>query len=371
MGAFDFYLAPMLDVTTPHFRRFFRLIDLRTTLFTEMVVADTIIRMSDEDLLEKIGMYEGNTVVQVGGSNPETIAAAIETVMKKIGFKSFNLNCGCPSTRVKKGRFGAILMLDPILVSEIINVTEKKCGVVMSLKIRLGVDEHDSYDFVHNFIETIVKNTNCDTFFVHARKCWLNGMSPAANRNRPPLNYEYVYRVKGDFPDKKFILNGGIVSLEQLDERRNLDGFMIGRGAVNNMNIFNEMTSFLSRKELGHVFGDDNRKENNSPHFLCSYENSFSKYQELPQDREMVDNFDKRINLNLKEILREYINAYDSDAIVRYTHVFPLMSFLHGKKYGKRHRKYLTSIVSQKNTFGTFYNNITEYFGDFCAIYLK
>lgn len=321
MGEFKFYLAPMLDVTTPHFRRFLRTINKEVILFTEMIVAETVLHTSDEKLKEIIGFFDDKTIVQIGGSNPLNIAAAITKVHTIFGYKDFNLNCGCPSSKVKKGNFGASLMLMPQVVIDIINEVYEKTGFIMSLKIRIGVDENDSYIFFKNFIEEIVSRTMCKTFFVHARKCWLSGLSPLQNRTIPCLNYDFVYKIKDEYPNCNFILNGGISSPEQLNLKRNLDGFMIGRAAIKDPFIFDK--------------------------FIEMYRNNISKAIEIDY---------------ICRNLIEYFKSYGSDTLVRHHHIFPLLNIFHGRNGTKKFKNFLVETVQKKINFDGFVEMIEEYF---------
>lgn len=230
-------LAPMLRITTPQFRLLMRKISPQTLLFTEMIVAATVTHASAEKLHSILGVPDGLTVVQVGGADPDEIARSV-AILKAMGWRSFNLNCGCPSDRVQSGKFGAVLMLDPALVAEIINEVHRQTGEVLSLKIRTGVDDHDTFDFFRGFVEYVITHTPCTRFYVHARKCWLSGVSPKHNRNVPPLNYQFLYDIKALHPHLFISLNGGVKE-NSMDKLKNLDGLMIGRHAVENIGIFN------------------------------------------------------------------------------------------------------------------------------------
>lgn len=319
---FAFYLAPMMEVTTPPFRRLMRLTSERVVLFTEMIVADAVLNMPRDRLREKIGFFDEKTVVQIGGCRPPAVAQAIAVIIAAFGFKSFNLNCGCPSNRVKKGCFGATLMLVPGTVAAIINEVERECGVVLSLKIRLGVDDHDSYEFVHEFVAAIVGATRCDTFFVHARKCWLSGLSPEQNRTRPLLNYAFVHRLKADFPTKKFVLNGGISDAAQLRERRDLDGFMVGREAVKNVFVFDAMMAFLETGDAVAV-GDCREKT--------------------------------------KTLVKRYVSLFGEADVVKNAHVAPLRNLLAGTRNCRKYKQRLSAIVGEKCVFRDFYEKIAGY----------
>ncbi|KAI5148935.1 tRNA-dihydrouridine synthase A [Enteropsectra breve] len=245
----EFSLAPMLKVTNPHFRLFMREISPKTLLFTEMIVSSTVVHVTPEKLRFILGDADHNTVVQIGGSDPEEVAEAVK-IVKELGWRHFNLNCGCPSERVQHGKFGAILMKEKETVADIINTVYKKTGVIISLKIRCGVDEFDSYKFFRGFVEYIKNSTPCNRFYVHARKCWLKGVNPKQNRTIPPLCYDFVYNLKDSFPDLFISLNGGIKENE-LAKLNNLDGMMIGRRAVENIRIFAEYENIeISMKDI-------------------------------------------------------------------------------------------------------------------------
>lgn len=241
-------LAPMLKVTDPYFRTLISIISPKTVLFTEMIVANTAIHAGD--LIYKLGSTK-NTTVQIGGSDPEQICKAVE-IIKTYGFTSFNLNCGCPSTKVKKGCFGAILMTMPDTVIDIINTVYNKTGVIISIKCRIGVDNNDSFDFFQGFIDKIVKNTKCRDFYVHCRKCLLNGISPKENRTVPPLDYSFAVKIKEMYDDVNIYINGGIKKYE--DMVYDVDGYMIGREAISNPFVFAQIErSFIASKNIGYI----------------------------------------------------------------------------------------------------------------------
>tara|TARA_B100000941_G_C28492732_1_gene548954 strand:- start:697 stop:1554 length:858 start_codon:yes stop_codon:yes gene_type:complete len=178
--------------------------------------------------------------VQLGGSN---IADLTECSKKceQFGYDEINLNVGCPSDRVQKGRFGACLMLEPNLVAECLYSMDNSVTIPVSIKCRLGVDNNEDYEFVHNFI-SIVKQSGIKIFIIHARNGILKGLSPRQNRNIPPLKYDYVYRLKEDFPDLKIIINGGIKNLDDSSiHLRKVDGVMIGRAAYDNPFMLREI----------------------------------------------------------------------------------------------------------------------------------
>jgi tRNA-dihydrouridine synthase A len=273
-------LAPMLKVTTPQFRAFIRETSKSTVLFTEMIVASTIIHVPEDKLKVMLGPPEDLTTVQIGGSDPLKVAQAVG-ILKKMGWKSFNLNCGCPSDRVQSGMFGAILMLHKETVANIINEVHNQTGLIISLKIRTGVDENDSYEFFRDFIEYISNQTPCHKFYVHARKCWLKGVSPKQNRNIPALNYDFVYRIKDEFPNLFISLNGGIKS-NDLDKVKNLDGLMIGREAWENIWIFSEYDGgHIDKKTIIKSYLENISSSNPPRHKALSLLNNLRKGKSL------------------------------------------------------------------------------------------
>jgi tRNA-dihydrouridine synthase A len=229
-------LAPMMKYTTPQFRMLVRKISRTAVLFTEMIVSSTVIHVTQEKLRFMLGDPEDLTVVQLGGSDPSELSQTVK-ILKELGWKHFNLNCGCPSERVQNGKFGALLMLEKENVADIINRVYDENGIVISLKIRIGVDEHDSFEFFRDFVHFISTNSPCNKFYVHARKCWLCGLNPKQNRNVPALNYQFVYDLKSLYPHLFISLNGGLKD-NFIDHIKNLNGVMIGRHAVDDICIF-------------------------------------------------------------------------------------------------------------------------------------
>ena len=178
--------------------------------------------------------------VQLGGSNITDLTECSKKC-EQFGYDEINLNVGCPSDRVQKGRFGACLMLEPNLVAECLFSMDNSVTIPVSIKCRLGVDNNEDYEFVHNFI-SIVKQSGIKIFIIHARNVILKGLSPRQNRNIPPLKYDYVYRLKEDFPDLEIIINGGIKNLDDSSVHlRKVDGVMIGRAAYDNPFMLREI----------------------------------------------------------------------------------------------------------------------------------
>jgi tRNA-dihydrouridine synthase A len=222
-------VAPMMDRTDRHLRYLLRLLAPRARLYTEMITARALLRGDAERLL-RFDAAEHPVALQLGGAEPEELAMAAK-LGAAAGYDEINLNVGCPSDRVQAGCFGARLMLEPNRVAECVRAMRAAVDVPVTVKTRLGVDEHDSYEFVRDFVATVAA-AGCDTFIVHARKAWLSGLSPKQNREIPPLDYERVHRLKREFPELRIVINGGFVTLEQsLAELAHVDGVMIGRAA--------------------------------------------------------------------------------------------------------------------------------------------
>ena len=222
-------VAPMMDWTDRHCRYFFRLLSADIRLYTEMVVAQALLHGDAERLLAH-DAADSPVALQLGGSDPDTLEAAVR-IAADYGYDEINLNIGCPSDRVQSGRFGACLMAEPGLVAECVAAMRAAATVPVTVKTRIGIDDHDSYDFLTAFIDKVAAG-GCDTFIVHARKAILSGLSPKENRTIPPLKYDTVYRLKREHPDLSIVINGGIESVEAVREHlESVDGVMIGRRA--------------------------------------------------------------------------------------------------------------------------------------------
>lgn len=222
-------VAPMMDHTDRHCRYFLRLISKHTLLYTEMVPATAIMHGNRNHLLG-YSEREHPLALQLGGSDPAELAVCAR-IAEDFGYDEVNLNVGCPSDRVQSGRFGACLMAEPTLVAVCIQRMQKNAGIPITVKTRLGIDDRDSYEELVSFID-MVSSAGCKTFIMHARKAWLNGLSPKQNREIPPLEYEKVYRLKRDFPRLEIIINGGFTRAQDIrDQLEHVDGVMIGRAA--------------------------------------------------------------------------------------------------------------------------------------------
>ncbi len=225
-------VAPMMGWTDKHDRYFLRLISPNTLLYTVMLTTGAMVHGKKFDLLE-YNEEEHPLALQLGGSDPKDLAYCAK-LAEDYKYDEVNLNCGCPSERVQKGQFGACLMTSPNLVAECIDAMKQTTSIPVTVKTRIGVDEHDSYQFLTDFVGAIA-DKGCETFYIHARKAWLNGLSPAQNRDIPPLDWERAYKLKQDFPNLEIIINGGIKTIEHIKEAlEHVDGVMIGREAYKN-----------------------------------------------------------------------------------------------------------------------------------------
>lgn len=234
-------VAPMMDWTDRHERAFLRAISKRCLLYTEMVTTGAILH-GDRDRFLGFDEIEHPVALQLGGSEPEDLAACAREGAAR-SYDEINLNLGCPSDRVQRGRFGACLMTEPTLVADCVAAMIETVDIPVTVKTRIGVDDQDSYEALQTFVETIAA-VGCRSFTIHARKAWLSGLSPKQNREVPPLRYDVVYALKRDFPDLEIILNGGVLSLDEAEAHlAKVDGVMIGRAAYQTPYILAEADS--------------------------------------------------------------------------------------------------------------------------------
>lgn len=306
-----FSVAPMMDRTDRHCRYFHRLLTKRSLLYTEMLHANAVLKGDTEKLLNH-HTDEHPLVLQLGGSDPSALSEA-SSISEKFGYSEVNLNVGCPSSKVQKGRFGAVLMKEPKLVAKCISQMKEATTLPVTVKCRIGVDDMDQNIHLDNFINE-VSSAGCNTFIIHARKAWLKGLSPKDNREIPPLNYERVYKLKNTFPDLKFIINGGIKSLHESSiHLQHVDGVMIGREAYENPLLLAEVDSVI-----------------------------FS---------------DKKVSTSRSDILKSLI-PYISDELERGTKISHitrhLMGLFRGFDGAKNMRKYLISLNNAMNPIENF-----------------
>lgn len=227
-----FCIAPMMDCSDRHNRFFLRLFSPHILLYTEMVTAAAIVH-GDHQRLLGYNDEEHPVAVQLGGSNPEQLFQAAK-ICSEFAYDEINLNCGCPSDRVQSGSFGACLMADPGLVSECVSALRSASSLPVTVKHRTGIDQQEDYDIFCEFASTLIE-AGVDALIVHARNAWLQGLSPKQNRDIPPLKYDWVYRLKEDFPDSEIIINGAIKTLDAaLEHLTKVDGVMLGREPYQN-----------------------------------------------------------------------------------------------------------------------------------------
>lgn len=237
-----FSVAPMLDWTTRHCRYFHRQFSQHTLLYTEMVTTQAIIHAKYDHL--DFDLLEQPVALQLGGSDPEQLKNCA-TLAEQRGYSEVNLNVGCPSDRVQNGMFGACLMAKADLVAESVAAMQSAVKIPVTVKTRIGIDDLDSYDFLCNFVQK-VSQAGCDELIIHARKAWLSGLSPKQNREIPPLDYERVYQLKRDFPHLYISINGGIKTLDEIQQHlQYVDGVMVGREAYQNPALLGQIDQAL------------------------------------------------------------------------------------------------------------------------------
>ena len=307
----------MLDWSDRHYRYFMRQITKHTTLYGEMVVADAILHGNLTRLLE-FNKLEHPLVAQLGGSDPQKLAlAAIKC--QEYGYNEINLNVGCPSERVQSGSFGACLMREAELVANCIKSMQDVVDIPITIKHRTGLDYDYDYDYLCDFVATI-SHTGCTTFIVHARNAILKGLSPKANREVPPLRYDFVYQLEKDFPHLNIVINGGIKTYADINEHLNhVDGVMLGREAYYNPYLFSQIDK---------LYYDDNTSANITRQQIA--------IQMIPYMQEMQNS-----GIKLQQITRHMIGLY------------------HGCKHAKLWRSGLTTEMIKHNSID-FYSLLVE-----------
>jgi tRNA-dihydrouridine synthase A len=239
MNPHRFSVAPMMDWTDSPCRVLHRCLTSRALLYTEMVTAEAVLH-GDQTRLLGFDASEHPIALQLGGSDPLRLAQACR-VVADFGYDEINLNVGCPSDRVQSGRFGACLMREPTLVTDCVAAMRAAVSLPVTVKCRIGVDDQDPEESLRTLIDACAA-AGVDTFAVHARKAWLDGLSPKENRDVPPLDYALVYRVKQERPNLTITVNGGIETLEQAQEHlSHVDGVMLGRAAYQNPSLLAEV----------------------------------------------------------------------------------------------------------------------------------
>ena len=248
-------VAPMLDWTDRYCRFFLRQISRHVLLYTEMITTGALLHRDPAQFLD-YDAQEHPLALQLGGSDPQELAHCTR-LADQWGYDEINLNVGCPSDRVQNGRFGACLMAVPELVADCVAAMQEVTDRPVTVKHRIGIDEQDSYEQLAHFVDTIAQ-AGCRTFIVHARKAWLQGLSPKDNREIPPLRYEQVHRLKADFPHLQVVINGGFKSLQEVQQQlTRLDGVMVGREAYHNPWMLAE----VDQQVYGDAPAADSRRE--------------------------------------------------------------------------------------------------------------
>jgi len=291
-------VAPMMDCTDRHERFFLRLISKNTLLYTEMIVDEAINRGNKKKLLE-FNINEKPVALQLGGSSPKLLKEATK-VGEDFGYDEINLNLGCPSRKVEKNRFGACLIKEPKLVADCLTTMQSATKLPVTIKTRIGYDNVEDYENLYRFI-SILKLTGIKTFIIHARKAMLGKFTPKQNLNIPPLKYDYVYKLKEDFPNEEIIINGGITSIEEINNHlKKTDGVMIGRAAYH------------------------------SPYLLAEIEKEIFKNKNIPSRQEVIENLIPYVKDELKKGTR-------LNQIMRHT-----LGLFHGQSGASYWKRYLS-----------------------------
>ena len=291
-------VAPMMDCTDRHERYFLRLISKNVLLYTEMIVSEAIDR-GDKKKLLSFNLNEKPVALQLGGSSPKLLSNASK-IGEEFGYDEINLNLGCPSKKVQKNKFGACLIKEPNLVADCLNEMQTKTNLPVTVKTRIGYDNVEDYENFYNFI-SILKSTGIKTFIIHARKAMLGKFTPKQNLNIPPLKYDYVYKLKKDFPNEEVIINGGITSVEEInDHLKKIDGVMIGRAAYH------------------------------TPYLLADIEKEIFKNQTIPSRQEVIENLIPYVKEELKKGTR-------LNQIMRHT-----LGLFHGQSGASYWKRYLS-----------------------------
>ena len=251
----------MMERTDRHCRYLMRLIAPNAWVYTEMITTGALLH-GDAQRFLRFDACEHPVGLQLGGCDPGQLATAAR-LGETAGYDEINLNVGCPSPRVQSGRFGVALMLEPALVASCVEAMRGAVRLPVTVKCRIGVDERDDYEFLHEFVRQVV-DAGCTALFVHARKAWLKGLSPKQNREIPPLDYSRVHRLKADFPDLEVVLNGGLDTVRTaLNELAYVDGIMLGRTAYAEPMLMAELDTRIfaagtaeSREDIAEAYAD-------------------------------------------------------------------------------------------------------------------
>ena len=310
-------VAPMMDCTDKHEIYFLSLISKNVQFYSEMIVANAIIK-GNRDKLLSFKKISNPVVLQLGGSNPKDLAEACK-ISEDYGYKEINLNLGCPSKKVQKNKFGACLMKEPDLVAECIYSMTKATKLPITAKTRIGYDNLEDFEFLKKFVLKI-KNAGSKKFIIHARRAILSKLSPKQNLTIPPLNYEFVYRLKKELIDDEVIINGGINNIEQIKNHLNkVDGVMIGRAVYH------------------------------SPFFLAEIEKEIFENKNVPSRKEVMENL-------IPYIEEETSKGVQLNHIMRHT-----VGLFHGQNGSKAWKQYLSKNMCIRNADLEKVNHIMDH----------
>lgn len=297
-------IAPMMQYTDMHDRYLLRLISKKVFLYTEMVTTGAILYGKCFHQLE-FNKEEHPVAIQLGGSDVDDLVKSAK-IAEDYGYDEINLNVGCPSDRVQKGRFGACLMLEPEHVAECLNAMQTNVKVPVTIKCRLGVDHHEDYEFLYNFVN-IVQDAGVKHFIIHARNGILKGLSPRQNRHIPPLKYDYVYQLKKDFPNLNITINGGIKTIDECkDHLKYVDGVMIGRAAYENPFLIKDIDT-----ELYGIESNINSKKSILNQYLDYVEDKLQEGHDLSRMMKHLfglsrgDKFAKSFRIKILEVIKK------------------------------------------------------------------
>lgn len=297
-------IAPMMQYTDMHDRYLLRLISKKVFLYTEMVTTGAILYGKCFHQLE-FNKEEHPVAIQLGGSDVNDLVKSAK-IAEDYGYDEINLNVGCPSDRVQKGRFGACLMLEPEHVAECLNAMQRNVNVPVTIKCRLGVDHHEDYEFLYNFVN-IVQEAGIEHFIIHARNGILKGLSPRQNRHIPPLKYDYVYQLKKDFPNLNITINGGIKTINECKEHlKYVDGVMIGRAAYENPFLIKDIDT-----ELYGIESNVNSKKSILNQYLDYVEDKLQEGHDLSRMMKHLfglsrgDKFAKTFRIKILEVIKK------------------------------------------------------------------
>jgi len=297
-------IAPMMQYTDMHDRYLLRLISKKVFLYTEMVTTGAILYGKCFHQLE-FNKEEHPVAIQLGGSDVDDLVKSAK-IAEDYGYDEINLNVGCPSDRVQKGRFGACLMLEPEHVAECLSAMQTNVKVPVTIKCRLGVDHHEDYEFLYNFVN-IVQDAGIKHFIIHARNGILKGLSPRQNRHIPPLKYDYVYQLKKDFSNLNITINGGIKTIDECkDHLKYVDGVMIGRAAYENPFLIKDIDT-----ELYGIESNINSKKSILNQYLDYVEDKLQEGHDLSRMMKHLfglsrgDKFAKTFRIKILEVIKK------------------------------------------------------------------